>query len=370
VKILASGGGRCNLTTTLSGPAVADAFGRDAGRFLSPALRALTPLDVRAEFARLGVPTHEESLEKVWPDSGKARDVLDALVRRAREAGADVRTGAPVVGVERENGALLVRTRARDVRAASVVVAVGGMSYPKTGTTGDAYAWLESLGHAIVRCVPALAPLVVETPWVRDLRGIDVPDARVSVVADGRTVAERRRPLLFTHTGLSGPGPMDVSRWFERAPPWGKPSLAVDFLPALDEAAVRRALDEAARARPADPVSRALPGGLPARLAEALCAAAGVPPGRRGAEASKADRHALVLSLKRCVLPVAGSRGFDYAEVTAGGLALPEVDPGTLRSRLVPGLFAIGEVLDVDGPIGGFNFQAAFSTAELASRVA
>jgi predicted Rossmann fold flavoprotein len=370
VKILASGGGRCNLTTTLSGPAVAEAFGREGGRFLATALRTLTPTGVREEFARLGVPTHAEALEKIWPDSGKSRDVLEALLRRARAAGAEVRTAVAATGVERKDGGLLVRTREGDVACGSVVVAVGGMSYPRTGTTGDGYAWMESLGHTVVRCVPALVPLVVQAPWVRELRGIDVPDARVSVVSEGRALAERRRPLLFTHTGLSGPGPMDVSRWFERAPPWRKPLLALDFLPGRPEEDVRAALAAAAEARPSDPVARSVPGPLPTRLVEALCAVARVPPGKRAAEVSKADRHALVQATKRCVLPVAGTRGFDYAEVTAGGVALEEVDPGTMRSRIVPGLHLIGEILDVDGPIGGFNFQPAFSTAELAGRSA
>src|SRR5204862_8321419 len=151
----------------------------------------------------------------------------------------------------------------------------GGKSYPKAGTTGDGYAWMEALGHTVTRCVPALAPLVVEEAWVRALAGIDVQDARVLVTRDGKAVAARRRPFLFTHTGLSGPGPMDVSRWFELAPPWHRPALHVDFLPGLAEDEVRAALAQAIDAAPAGRIARALPGALPARLCEALCAAAG-----------------------------------------------------------------------------------------------
>jgi predicted Rossmann fold flavoprotein len=161
---------------------------------------------------------------------------------------------------------------------------------------------------------------------------------------------------------------MDVSRWFERAPPWRRPSLVVDWAASSSEDAVRAALARAIEERPAQAVSDALPASLPARLREALCASVGVTPGRRGAEVSRAERHALVQAVKRTTLDVSGTRGFDHAEVTAGGVALPEVDPGTMASRLVPGLFVVGEILDVDGPIGGFNFQAAFSTAELAGR--
>jgi hypothetical protein len=140
----------------------------------------------------------------------------------------------------------------------------------------------------------------------------------------------------------------------------------VDFLPDLPEEALRGALAASLAQAPAQPVARRLPGALPARLAEALALAAGVPPDRRAGETSRADRHALLLALKRWTPPVAGTRGFACAEVTAGGLALPEVSPATLESRLVRGLFAAGEVLDVDGPIGGFNFQAAFATGHAA----
>ena len=366
VKILASGGGHCNLTTTLAVPAVAEAFGRDGGRFLGPALRRLSPHDLRREFERLGVPTREGELEKVWPVSGRARDVVDALVVRARAAGSVICEGTPVVGLERTAGGFVVRTRDGDVEALRVIVTVGGKSYPKTGTTGDGYPWMEALGHTVTRLVPALAPLVVDEAWVRALAGIDLQDARVVVTRDGKALADRRRPFLFTHTGLSGPGPMDVSRWFELSPPWHRPALHVDFLPDQSEDAVRSALALAIDASPAGRIAKALPGALPARLCDALCSLVGVPAEQRAAEVSKEKRHALVQAVKRLTIPVAGTRGFDFAEVTAGGVALSEVDPATMASRIVTGLFVAGEILDLDGPIGGFNFQSAFSTAEAA----
>ncbi len=366
VKILASGGGHCNLTTTLSVPALLPAFGPEGARFLAPSVRRLPPLALRAVFDGLGVPTREAEYEKVWPVSNRARDVVDALVRRALAAGVVVRTQTPCLELVRAADGFLVRTPAGDVGCARVVVTVGGASYPRTGTTGDGYPWLAALGHTIVAPVPALAPLVVDVPWVRALAGIAEAEALVRVTAGGRTIAERRRPVLFTHTGLSGPGPMDVSRWFERPPPAGAPSLHVDFLPDADEATLRANVDAAIAKAPADRLARVLPVALPARLLASLAAAAGVDLERRAGETPRAARHALVRGCKDVVLPVAGTRGFDFAEVTAGGVALPEVDPGTMESRLVKGLYLAGEILDVDGPIGGFNFQAAFSTGESA----
>ena len=366
VKVLASGGGHCNLTTTLGVPALLDAFGREGGRFLASAVRALPPTAVRAAFEAWGVPTKEGALEKVWPVSMRARDVVDALVRRAQAAGVETRTDAAVVDLVREGTGWRVRTASGDVLAPRVVVTVGGRSYPKTGTTGDGYPWMGALGHTITPCVPALVPLVVETPWVRALTGIAEQEARIWVEHAGRTLVERRRPFLFTHTGLSGPGPMDVSRWFEWPLPGPRPTLHLDLAPAVPEDEIRSRLQAAIAARPAERVARAMPVDLPARLLESLCLAAGLAPDRRAGETSKAERHALVLALKRLTLPVAGTRGFDHAEVTAGGVALPEVDPRTMASRVAPGLHLAGEILDVDGPIGGFNFQSAFSTGEAA----
>jgi len=351
VKILASGGTHCNVTTTLEGTALADAFGREGGRFLAPSLRALGPRDVRHTLDALGVPTEEAPWEKVWPKSRRASDVAHALLRRALDAGAIVRTAVPVLDLQR---GFLVRTPRGDIRSPHVLVTVGGKSYPKAGTTGDGYAWLEALGHTIVRPVPALVPLVVESERVRALSGITIPDARVWAEAGHRKLADRRRPLLFTHTGLSGPAAMDVSRWFELGPA----QLHVDFLPDVSEEELRNAIASAKR------VARALP--LPARLAEALCEWGGLRGDQAGAETSKAHRHALLHAAKRWSPQVAGTRGFDHAEVTAGGVALDEVDPATMESRIVKGLFVAGEILDVDGPIGGFNFQSAFATGHAA----
>lgn len=371
VKILASGGGHCNLTTTLPVPAVLDAFGRDQGRFLGPSVRRLPPLALRAAFDALGVPTREGELEKVWPVSHRARDVVDALVRRAADAGVETRTSSPCLELTRRDGGFLVRTPTATVTAPRVIVTSGGASYPRAGTTGDGYRWLAALGHTIVTPVPALAPLVVDVPAVRALTGISVADARVRVVEDGATRGDRRRPVLFTHTGLSGPGPMDVSRWFERARADGEPSrptLHVDFAPALDERALRDGLDASIAASPSARLGAALPLALPDRLLRVLALGGGIDPDRRAGETPRAVRHAWVHAIKDVVWPVAGTRGFDFAEVTAGGVALDEVEGGTMESRRVPGLFLAGEILDVDGPIGGFNFQAAFSTGETAGR--
>jgi predicted Rossmann fold flavoprotein len=253
------------------------------------------------------------------------------------------------------------------------------MSYPKTGTTGAGYGWLERLGLPVVAPVPALVPLSSSAEWVHDLSGIAVQDVEARLLDEMRSVlGRRRRPVLFTHKGLSGPGVMDLSEPVARAhaqaarrrglPP--KFTLELDLAPDLSREALRDLLIDAAGRAGAPLLSRVLPIDLPKRLLFAVTRQAGL--GRdvdpRPNQLDKQARHALVETLKGLSVPIDGTLGFDFAEVTAGGLALTHVDPGTMRVRGHEGLYACGEILDLTGPIGGLNFQAAFATAELAAR--
>ncbi len=387
-KVLASGGTRCNLTTTLGPDQAAALFGPRAERFLRPALRALPPRAVRERFERLGVPSVEAPLEKVFPASQRARDVRDALERWARGAGAEIRLASPVVAVERAD-AREARWRVRCADGAAheareLVLATGGASVPKSGTTGEGYAWLAALGLPVVAPVPALVPLVSPAPWVHALTGIALQEVEARLLAPGgRALGRRARPVVFTHRGISGPGAMDLSEPVARAARDAREAgaappvfaLALDLAPALEREALRARLLEAA-ARPGRPrlwraVSELGPEPLPRRLVEALLARAGVPdPERPAAELRRDERHALVETLKGLAVPVHDTLGFDAAEVTAGGLALDALDPRSLRVNALPGLFVIGELLDRAGPIGGLNFQAAFAEAELAALAA
>lgn len=363
VKILVSGGGRCNLTTTVTGPALEAAYGAAAGRWLRHALRAYPPAALRAEIEAAGVPLKEEALEKVFPVSDRAADVLAALLGRAEAAGVAFHCGRPVTALVLEGEGFRAETLAGPIHARAVILACGGRSYPQMGTTGDGYALAAALGHSLTPTRPALAPLRLEIPWLQALAGLSVEDCGLALADDaGRPLARRRRPLLFTHQGLSGPGPMDVSGWAEEAGPGCR--LTLDFLPALS----REALDAALRAGIAESGRRAawtlLPAALPERLRRALAEQAGA--AGSAAELDRAGRARLVGAVKAMALPVDGTLGFARAEVTRGGIPLDEVDPRTMASRRAPGLFICGELLDIDGPIGGYNFQAAFATGRLA----
>jgi predicted Rossmann fold flavoprotein len=370
-KVLASGGTRCNLTTTLAASAAARLFGAGES-FILPSFRALPPQAVRDRFHRLGVPTVEEpELEKVFPASQRAMDVRDALVRAAVAAGvrfqyrAEVQQLAPTA-----DGWVVTVADAAPVQARRLILAPGGRSYPKTGTTGDGYGWLRALDLEVVPTVPALVPLTSDAGWVHELSGIAVQDAEARVLdPDGRIVGKRRRPVLFTHQGLSGPGAMDLSAPVARAAASGGAAgwkIAIDLMPELSLDALRATLQDAA-ARPGAPRLARLIKPLPARLLAAVTRQAELDDDNPALNrVDRRRRNLLVDALKGLLVPVHGTSGWDKAEVTAGGLALSEVDRTTLQVRRYPGLYAIGEILDLTGPIGGLNFQAAFSTGEVA----
>lgn len=380
-KVLASGGTKCNLTTTLPGREAAMLFGKRGARFLRHAFRVLSPADVRQRFAAWGVETVQAPLEKIFPATGKAVHVRDALRDAAKRAGAQFVLGARVVALDStaDGEWRIALEDGRSIESRTVIVCPGGKSYASLGTTGDGYAWLEALGCTIVPTVPALVPLTSEDRGVTDLTGIAIQGANASLAAADRpsnSLGERLRPVLFTHRGVSGPGAMDLSVHVARAVQLAEAEnrerprfiLRIDLAAATSREALRSTLIDAA-GEPGNPkLSRALPFDLPKRLVQAVCARAGLDEEPRTGGLSKAARHRLIESIKAFPVPIDGTLGFDKAEVTAGGLDLTEVDPGTMALRRAPGLYACGEILDLSGPIGGLNFQSAFATAEVAAQ--
>lgn len=365
VKILMSGGTRCNLTHNTDARGIAEAFGH-AKRFLQPSLGGFPPKAVVEFFESAGVATKVESTGKVFPVSNRAVQVRDALHGFAVDAGVEIQTGAGVTGIRPDGQKWLVETEDSVITTDRVIVTTGGKSWPGCGTTGDAYAWMTELGHAIERTRPALVPLLGGEQWMKDLSGLVVDDSIVTVLpvsGKQKSLAQRRGSLLFTHFGFSGPAAMDVSGAITAAASFDQVHMIADLVPHCSEEELKAALSErqdGGRAK----VSSLLSMWLPNRLANGIITQLGQD--ARLAELSKAARNRLMQNLKRMQLPVRGTRGFEKAEVTAGGVRLDQVDPRTLESRMHKGLFIAGELLDVDGPIGGYNFQAAFSTGRAA----
>jgi len=369
VKILMSGGTRCNITHATDNRGIVEAFGRP-GRFLHSALAALSVQETVELIEAEGVPTKVEETGKVFPVSNKAADVLGALLRRLRRSGATLALQEPVQDLCSNGGSFALTTSHRMVTASSVILTSGGQSYPGSGTTGDGYGFAARLGHTIITPRAALVPVTVAAPWVADLRGVTIPDVSVRVWEDDLCLARRRGSLLFAHFGLSGPVVLDVSSVISRHPRPESLTLEIDFLPHLPEPALDELLRSEAIASGKKQLAGILTGHLPRRLCETLLALFGMAGDRKAAGLRKIDRGKLVEAAKRLRLTITGTLGFKKAEVTTGGVALDEIDSRTLQSKQVPGLFIAGEILDLDGPIGGYNFQAAFSTGWLAGSVA
>jgi predicted Rossmann fold flavoprotein len=382
VKILISGGTRCNLTHACEARGIVAAFG-SAGNFLHSPLAALGPGELVDLFHAEHLPTKVEETGKIFPQSDRALDVVRALVRRLDRSGGEMSLGEAVTGIAPAEHGFRVETDARSLSCESLIITTGGMSYPGCGTTGDAYAWLSELGHTIRPPRPALVPLTTNDQWVQQLSGVTIPDTQLQVVESaagsasppkkkGRkglpagVLIRRRGSLLFTHFGLSGPVALDVSRAVTGRTDPREVTVEADFLPNHSSEQLTDSLQQAVRDDGRKQVLTALNVPLPKSLLEALFDLAEVPHDRRIAELSKAERERLVYMLKQAPIAPSGSRGFKKAEVTAGGVELKEVDSKTMRSKLVPNLLLAGEVLDLDGFIGGFNFQGAFSTGWVA----
>ncbi len=367
VKILMSGGTRCNLTHATDRRGIVDAFGRQ-GPFLHSALAALGPDEVISLFAGEGVATKVEATGKVFPVSNRAVDVLEALRRILSQSGAELRLGEAVRSLAADEKGFRVQTDRAELVAKAIILTTGGKSYPGCGTTGDGYAWAKQLGHKIVPPRPALVPLRSECRWVHQLSGVTLPDVQVRIVAgeSKKPASERRGSFLFTHFGLSGPAVMDVSRAITARPDADDWRAVCDFLPAIHQEEIMAQLDTAARTSGKSPLATVVSQWLPRRLVETLLAEAKIDAQRPIAELSKTNRNRLFAILKQQSISITGSLGFKKAEVTAGGIDLREVDSSTMQSKHEPNLFLAGEILDLDGPIGGYNFQAAFSTGWLA----
>ena len=367
-KILVSGGGRCNVTNR---EVTERDFSGGPPHLVRRVLRAFTAADAVAFFRDMGVVLHEEEDGKLFPDTHKARTVLDSLLVEAARRGVELRGGVRVDGVERDGeergqGAFVLRAGGALLRAQRVVLATGGLSLPKTGSDGGGYTLARRLGHSLVPTLPALVPLVLEGHAHEALSGVSHPvELRL---CSGRARPTRiRGAMLWTHFGVSGPAVLDVSRHLLRARLEGeRPRLVANLVPDLDGAQLGELLVSGARQRPRAGLRSVLEGKLPVSLLEAVATEVEVALSRPVGQLPREHRRRLVLALTERELAVRDSRGYNFAEVTAGGVPLAEVDLRTMESRKCPGLHLVGEILDVDGRLGGFNFQWAWSSGFVA----
>jgi len=364
-KILVSGGSRCNVTNV----AVSERdFSGGKPTIIRRILKAFPPADVVAWFGSLGVALHEEAHGKLFPNSNRARDVLNALLGEVEASGVVLNSATRIDDVTAD-GRLALHTTRGLIRASAVVMATGGLSLPKTGSDGGGLEIARRRGHTIVPTTPALVPLTADDRHMHEtLTGVS-HEAELALWVDGRIARRLRGDLLWTHFGFSGPVVLDMSRhWLRARLEEQSARVTLSLLPGESFESIDRAWSSPAAVRSRASVQGRLAAAMPASLATTILQRLDIDPACAVAELTRATRRRLSHALVEWPLNVDGSRGYNYAEATAGGIALDEIDPATMASRKCPGLYLVGEMLDVDGRIGGFNFQWAWSSARVAAR--
>jgi len=368
-KILVSGGTRCNVTNAAVSE---DDFWGGPPAIVRRVLRAFPVDDTVAFFRQIGVALHEEAGGKLFPDTNRARDVLDALLRETHRVGAVVSPAARVLDVvaQGDGDRFRVATAAGDLRASRVVLATGGRALPKSGSDGAGYEFAQRVGHTIVPTTPALVPLLL-APADRvhgEVSGV-AHDVELTVRVDDAIAIRLTGALLWTHFGISGPVVLNASRHWLRAQLEGsRVALTANVCAGRPFELVDADWQQLARTSPRSSVQATLASMIPASVAAAFLRQLEIDGRVALAHLSRDDRRRLVGALVEWPLPVVGSRGYTYAEATAGGVTLTEIDARTMASRACPGLSLVGEILDVDGRIGGFNFQWAWSSGFVAGR--
>ena len=368
-KMMITGKGRCNVTSADDVPdIIRNIIGN--GRFLNSSLRAFDNADVMAFFEGLGVPLKTERGNRVFPQSDRAADVVDAMVKHLRDQEVEIRTNTSVSGLLTEANKICgVRlVDGSEVEAAAVILAMGGASYPATGSTGDGHVLARAVGHTVTPIFPALVPLVTRETWVREVQGLSLRNVRATLYHAGKKEQDFFGEMLFTHFGVTGPIILQLSRRASELLRDGKKDieLRLNLKPALTHEKLRERVDRDFAAYEQKHLHNGMIDLLPKRLIDIVLNAAGLAPERVVGQISSKERERLVRVLQELPLTIMGTRPVAEAIVTAGGVATHEINPRTMESKIVKHLYFVGELVDVDAYTGGYNLQAAFSMGHAA----
>jgi len=369
-KLYITGKGRCNLTNNCSLDEFLDSIPHNA-RFLYSAYAALSPQGLMDFVEKLGVPLQTERGKRVFPVSQKSGDILRALEAACRKAGVEVRLQTRVQGLDAEEGCI------RGVRLAegtalpadAVVVATGGLAYPATGSTGDGYAWAEEYGHRLRDRRPGLVPVLLADNWVPGLMGLSLKNVELLAKRGKKVIYRELGEMMFTANGITGPLALTMSSLCGPSD-GGELSVSLDLKPGMDEEEVDARLLKECGLEPLRSVKNMLEKRMPGRLAPVVLQLAKVLGDKPSHQLTRTERARLAGVMKRLPLSFSGTSGYEEAVVTIGGVDVRDIDPKTMGSKIVSGLYFAGEILDVDGLTGGFNLQIAFSTGFVAGRAA
>lgn len=362
-KIPVAGSGQCNITHSGSPQSFLSRYG-EKNRFVKSALMEYPNSALIDFLERRGVPLEERENGKIFPRSGKSADILDTFVRESHLLGGRIQCGSPVFGFDLDGEEFRIQTESVIWRSKRLLLATGGRSWPGTGSSGDAVPWLEKIGHTIVPLRPALTSLIVKSWQYAICAGISFHSDRIEQIRSGKRMRILSGEVLLTHSGLSGPGILDGSRYIEAGD-----RLLISLVPFKNRDEFEaRFLEDLQRSPTREVRSLVRQYNVPDRLVQEIFHSIQIPIESRGAEFSKENRRKLIDHLFSFPCDIRAKDGFEKAMCTAGGVDLAEVNSKSMMSRKIPGLYFAGEILDIDGDTGGFNLQFAFSSGSLAGR--
>ena len=370
-KLLITGKGRCNFThKEFDIRKFAEKFGRN-GRFLYGALSAFGVREVIDFFESRGVKAQVEQGDRIFPEDGNAQDILNVLIEYLSEGKVNILLNSEVIGFQQEKGKLSqVLLKDRQISADKFIICAGGKSYPQTGSIGNGYQWAEQLGHTVIPPVPALNPVKTSEDWVKELQGLSLKNVSLQLFQNNKKKDERFGEMLFTHFGVSGPIVMDMSKNIGALLKSGPVKLILDLKPALDFKKLDKRIQRDFEKFKGRMFKNSLIGLLPLSMIPVIIKLSGIEHEKKVDYISREERKKLVHLLKELELTATGLLGFKWSVVTSGGVALKEVDPNTMCSKKIKNLYFAGEILDLDGPSGGYNLQECWSTGYLAGESA
>ncbi len=375
-KLLITGGGRCNVTNAELDTRALLAKFKDSDQFLFSAFTQYGVAETLDFFHTRNMPTKEEALKRVFPASNTAQSVWETLVAYLKASDATIMSNAQVIkfNASEEKGAQKITSVSlkggKEIRGKSFILATGGTSRPETGSTGDGFKWLRELGHKVSEPSTALVPISIKDVWAKKLAGLTLPEIKITVLQNDVKQSMKKGKILFTHVGLSGPTILNMSKDIGELLKYGDVSVSLDLAPSHDFSTLNTALQELFKKEHRKKIKNAFGESfgdlIPNRLVPIILERSGISPETACNSVTREQRIALMQVIKDLRMHVRGLLGVDKAVVTSGGVALSEIDFKTMQSRIVPNLYVVGDVLDIDRPSGGYSLQLCWTTGWVA----
>lgn len=367
-KLLITGGGRCNVTNNKQDDRTMLAKYKGNDKFLFSAFSQWNVKDTLSFFNTRGVETKEENEGRIFPVSNSARSIYDVLYAYMKETGVQIHTSSTISQIKKDkDGTFLLTTKSANlIRAQKVILATGGISRPETGSTGDGFKWLKKLGHTIIENDFALVPIALLDSWTKKLSGLSIDGVKITTIQHGARQESYKGKMLFTHVGISGPTVLNMSKDVGELLKYGDVSLEVDLFPSKDNGRLKNELQTILVSESNKKIKNVLSHMVPSSLVDPLLALAQIDGDTFCHSVRTEERVQLVATMKSIPLHVQGLLGKDKAIVSSGGVPLTEIDTKTFESKLIPGLYIVGDLLNIDRPSGGYSLQLCWTTGQVA----